>query len=154
MREELRYRRQPRKWMPKPRAASPIPAIRKMGRTMSDGFFVPGFPDGMAVFPGLDGLTLVLRNHEFRIGAPRSTGPFKGRKKLRKRIDPELFYDSGGKHEPCLGSVTTLVYDTRNGELREEFLSLVGTLTNCSGGVTPRGTWVSCEESCEESAEA
>jgi hypothetical protein len=42
--------------------------------------------------------------------------------------------------------VTTLVYDTKAQELKRQFLSLAGTLVNCSGGVTPWNSWLSCEE--------
>jgi secreted PhoX family phosphatase len=127
--------------------------ISRMGEKMSDGFYVPGFPDGMGAFPGPEGTTIILRNHEFRVGAPVSYGPFKGKQALMEKVAPELFYDAGLKNDPCQGSVTTLVYDTQSGNVKREFLSLAGTLTNCSGGRTPWGTWISCEESVESREE-
>jgi secreted PhoX family phosphatase len=42
--------------------------ISRAGDKMKDGFYVPHLPDGMAAFPGPDGLTILIRNHEFRIG--------------------------------------------------------------------------------------
>ena len=35
---------------------------------MDDGFLVPGTHDGMAAFPGPDGKTVLVRNHELGIG--------------------------------------------------------------------------------------
>ncbi|NJR43262.1 MAG: DUF839 domain-containing protein [Akkermansiaceae bacterium] len=34
-----------------------------------------------------------------------------------------------------------------------QFLSLVGTYRNCSGGVTPWGTWITCEEDVTRAGE-
>src|SRR3546814_1837166 len=33
-----------------------------------------------------------------------------------------------------------------SGEVKSEHLSLAGTAINCAGGVTPWGSWLSCEE--------
>ena len=44
------------------------------GETMSDGFFVPTRHDGMATFPGPDGMTLLVRNHEITPGADPADG--------------------------------------------------------------------------------
>ncbi|HYI40438.1 MAG TPA: alkaline phosphatase PhoX [Allosphingosinicella sp.] len=48
--------------------------------------------------------------------------------------------------DPCLGGTTTVVYDYKKGKRREHYRSLRGTRRNCAGGVTPWGTWLSCEE--------
>ena len=39
-----------------------------------------------------------------------------------------------------------IVYDTINNTVKNQYLSLAGTLVNCSGGPTPWNTWISCEE--------
>lgn len=116
---------------------------------MADGNYVPALFDGMGTFPGPDGSIIVLRNHEYREDNDKSIGAFKGRKKLSEKIPAELYYDAGTGDGPCLGAVTTLVYDPQKGKTVREFLSLAGTMTNCSGCVTPWGTWLSCEESRE-----
>ena len=64
--------------------------ISKAGQRMKDGFVVPSLPDGMAAFPGPDGSTLILRNHEFRFGHPATLGPFGGKKNLWKKLDKSL----------------------------------------------------------------
>ncbi len=38
--------------------------ISRVGSTMNDGLFLPGRPDGMAAFPGKNGKTILIRNHE------------------------------------------------------------------------------------------
>ncbi len=116
------------------------------GRKMTDGFVSPSFPDGAAAFAGPNGLTLLVRNHEFRIGHPDDLGPFGGAKKLWDKLDRRLIYDRRPDGTPCLGSVTTTVYDTKRRKTIGQHLSLAGTMTNCSGGPTPWGTWLSSEE--------
>jgi secreted PhoX family phosphatase len=123
--------------------------IAKAREKMDDGFYVPGLADGMATFPGPDGTTILMINHEFRIGYPESMGPFKGKKKLMKQLDEELIYDIGKDGKACLSSVTTLVYDTQNKKKISHHLSLVGTLSNCGGGATPQNSMIICEECCD-----
>jgi len=120
--------------------------IARAGDKMTDGFFTPGLADGMAALPGPDGLTILICNHEFRIGHPEELGPFKGKESLFRKFDAAMIYDKGGQGKPCLGSTTTLVYDVQARRLKGQFLNMVGTLANCSGGSTPNHTWLSCEE--------
>lgn len=123
--------------------------ISRMGQVMDDGLLVPGRPDGMDAFPGPDGTTIVVRNHEIgnmsRHRHPPLMGAFGPNFELLKSIDRDLVYDLGGGRPP-LGGVTTFVYDTRRNRVERQFLSLAGTSINCAGGRTPWGSWISCEE--------
>jgi secreted PhoX family phosphatase len=120
--------------------------ISRAGEKMADGFYAPARPDGMGAFHGPDGLTIVLRNHEIFPEMPPLSGPFGDRNQLLCRWSRKAIYDRDRQDNPALGSVTTLVYDTNSQELKHQFLSLTGTLVNCSGGVTPWNSWLSCEE--------
>jgi len=122
--------------------------ISKFGDKMDDGYYVPGLGDGMATFPGPDDSTIIVINHEFRIGNDEEFGPFKGKKELLAKFDMEKFYDAG-KGALCLGSVTTLVYDTQKKKKISQHLSMVGTLANCGVAPTPWNTAIICEESFE-----
>lgn len=115
--------------------------------TMSDGFLVPADHDGMAAFavPDDPDSCVLVRNHE--IDADDPAGPFGKDYRLADRLDPALAYDLNDAGRPLGGGTTTLVYDLRRGRLKESWLSLAGTERNCSGGPTPWGSWLSCEES-------
>ena len=110
-------------------------AFSTVGERMDDGFLVPGAHDGMAAFPGPNGKTILIRNHELIIG-PQEAQSFAHDKRLRE-VDSEKIYDSGKGTKPGLGGTTTLVYDTQTGTLESHHLSLMGTIRNCAGGVTP-----------------
>ena len=116
------------------------------GERMSDGFVVPVNHDGMATYPGPNGLTLLVRNHEVNVGARPAAGPFGARNELLGNLDESLIYDPGTGDGPALGGTTTLLFDTRGQRLVDHRLSLIGTLRNCAGGPTPWGSWITCEE--------
>jgi secreted PhoX family phosphatase len=120
--------------------------IAQFGDKMNDGFYVPGLADGMCLQPGPDGSTVLFCSHEFRTGHPEALGPFRSNKNLMKKIPDNLIYDKGTAGVPCLGSTTTIVYDTRRKKVIGQFLNSIGTLTNCSGGIAPWGSWLTCEE--------
>ena len=117
----------------------------RWGETMEDGFKVPARHDGMAAFPGKDGLTVIVRNHENHATKP-AEGPFGEDLALLPRAEGRL-YDHGSGLTPSLGGTTTLLYDTHRQKFLRHRLSLAGTERNCAGGPTPWGTWVTCEES-------
>lgn len=134
--------------IPDPAAIVDLPSgfhyrvVARVGDEMADGFLVPGLPDAMAAFPGSDGRTIVVCNHEC-LGAQ---GPFGPNNERLSRISPSKLYDLGAGVTPCAGGTTTLVWDTRTQSLVSQHLSLAGTLRNCAGGATPWGSWLSCEE--------
>ncbi|MFC7339290.1 alkaline phosphatase PhoX [Haloferula chungangensis] len=120
--------------------------ISKVGTRMSDGFKVPGKPDGMAAFPGPDGKVILVRNHELPLTATK-LGPFENHLMYPGNLDPALSHDPGkGGNKPYFGGTTNLVFDPASGEIVSEFLSLTGTDRNCAGGAMPWGSWITCEE--------
>ena len=123
--------------------------ISTSGERMSDGFVVPARHDGMATFPGPNGMTLLVRNHENNEPAPPSSSAFEADLSLLSRLDPSLLYDPGAAGVPPYGGTTTLLFDTVNQRLVSHQLSLAGTLWNCAGGSTPWSSWITCEETVQ-----
>ncbi|PKD42458.1 alkaline phosphatase PhoX [Rhodohalobacter barkolensis] len=121
--------------------------VSRFGEIMDDGFRLPHVPDGMAAFPGKNGLTVVVRNHEVNADAPDHDGPFIPGKS--SGFDHSKVYDWGGG-KPALGGTTNLIYDTKNQKVVRQFLSLAGTIRNCAGGPTPWNTWITCEETVQK----
>ncbi|MEX0821014.1 MAG: alkaline phosphatase PhoX [Rhodothermales bacterium] len=120
--------------------------ISRAGERMDDGLIVPAVQDGMAAFPGPDGTTILVCNHEVNVDAPASHGAFGSDAELPMGMRPEQLYDAGANGRPCLGGTSTLVYHTGEQRLVSRHLSLAGTLRNCAGGPTPWGSWITCEE--------
>jgi len=119
--------------------------ISRMGDIMTDGFLVPGRPDGMGAFEGTDGRVIVVRNHE-NSPNPKEFSPFGSNNEKLSEVDLAKLYDAGQSILPGIGGTTTFVYNEATGEIELEYLSLAGTYRNCAGGVTPWNSWLSCEE--------
>lgn len=110
--------------------------LERTGDPMSDGYRVPGLPDGMGCFQLADGKLALMRNHEL-VGAT-SAGPY-----YDGQVVPLEAYNPMSH-----GGVTRLVVDPFTFERVSSNLVLTGTARNCAGGKSPWG-WLSCEESID-----
>jgi uncharacterized protein len=119
--------------------------ISRMGDPMDDGLRVPGAPDGMGAFEGKNGRTILIRNHELDAGAVNNSA-FTAKLALLPKVKKASLYDAGKGKKPGLGGTSTLVFDTKTQKLERQFMSLAGTYRNCAGGITPWGSWITCEE--------
>ena len=111
--------------------------LQKSGDTMTDGYPVPGRPDGMATFSHANGDIILMRNHEL-------TQKHDYHSPIYASSNRQFFY-----HENGYGGVSRLVLDKNTLKVKSSNLILAGTSHNCSGGVSPFG-YISCEESTEE----
>jgi uncharacterized protein len=108
--------------------------ISKLGDAMTDGGTVPDAADGMGAFALSDGKIALVRNHELMPDqdSGSATGPA---------------YDTVARSlVPLPGGTTTIVVDPDTLAVERQFRSLSGTIRNCAGGVTPWGSWLTCEE--------
>ncbi|HMS16008.1 MAG TPA: DUF839 domain-containing protein [Planctomycetota bacterium] len=117
------------------------------GEPMVDGLIVPGKFDGMCAFPGPKGRVVLIRNHELIAPDVSAFGAFYEYLNVIPQSD---FYDFGQGVTPGIGGTTTLVHEPGTDRVVTQFLSLAGTLRNCSGGPTPWGSWLTCEETTQK----
>ncbi|WP_020390808.1 alkaline phosphatase PhoX [Kribbella catacumbae] len=105
--------------------------VTRAGETkLKTGQPTPGAHDGMAVF-GTGKRYTLIQNHE--IGSNNALG-----------VPPV----EGTVYDPGVGSAggCTVISVDRDGTNHGEWVAISGTLTNCAGGHTPWGTWLTCEE--------
>ena len=121
--------------------------ISTKGNKMSDGYRVPGSPDGMSAFSVDQDHTVLVRNHELGRTSGRLMGPFSNPKNDAISL--------GDKHydKNAFGGTTNIVLNNKSNQVVKEYLSLSGTMTNCAGGNSPWGTWLTCEENIAQKKE-
>jgi len=115
--------------------------ISSFSDVMSDGVHVPDKADGMGCFALSEGKVALVRNHELK-PSDLSKQPVS-----LQGLKTERSYDSSSNGITLPGGTSTIIYNMETREVEKQYLSLIGTIRNCSGGVTPWGSWLSCEES-------
>lgn len=105
---------------------------------LESGEFTPEKHDGTATFEGPRGVTLLVVNHELKGPRPKWKHPVP--------LTEGLVYD------PAASGGCTVVETHRDGR-SAEWVGIAGTSTNCAGGRTPWGTWLTCEENSDRAGE-
>jgi secreted PhoX family phosphatase len=104
---------------------------------LDDGTILPGNHDGMGAFRDPDGGVVLIRNHELNNPDPDN---------------PDEDYEAfGGDEAPrpydaAARGGTTTIHVNKRGRVEKAYTSLHGTMMNCSGGIMPWGSWITCEE--------
>ncbi|MFC3122752.1 alkaline phosphatase PhoX [Agaribacter flavus] len=140
------------KLVPDPKGILDLPAgftyriISSLGDKMDDGLTVPDAADGMGCIPLDDKRIVLVRNHELK---PNQTDDWD------VNFTPEQIaqsYDKNADGRPLAGGTSNIVFNMQTGQIEQQFMSLLGTVRNCSGGITPWGSWLSCEESVDRAS--
>jgi uncharacterized protein len=132
--------------------------IANEGDPMDDGFPTPKAMDGMATFALPNGNVLLVRNHEdgqagntLRPRPAGSTSSSAGI--LSDRLETHYGPRAYAFDQYAVGGTVTLEVEPHGlRRLVRQHWSLVGTLRNCAGGPTPWGSWLTCEETLENSS--
>lgn len=98
---------------------------------LEEGGVTPSNHDGTAVFTTGRGRYTLIQNHELKAGSPLGVPHVKG------TVYDEQALNAGG----C-----TVIRTDARGRNLGEYVAISGTSTNCAGGPTPWGTWLTCEE--------
>ncbi|UFQ14930.1 MULTISPECIES: alkaline phosphatase PhoX [Streptomyces] len=124
--------------VPDPKGLLALPAgfsyrvLTHSGKTrLESGEYTPSNHDGTAAFAGPRGTTLLVNNHEL-------SGP-------RTKWKHPVPLTEGLVYDPAASGGCTVVEVRRDGHVAE-WVGIAGTATNCAGGSTPWGTWLTCEE--------
>ncbi|WP_055534123.1 alkaline phosphatase PhoX [Streptomyces graminilatus] len=127
--------------LPDPKGLLALPAgfsyrvITHSGKTrLESGEITPSNHDGTAAFAGPRGTTLLVNNHELK--GPRADWTYP------VPLTEGLVYD------PAASGGCTVVEVSPDGHVAE-WVGIAGTSTNCAGGSTPWGTWLTCEENSD-----
>ncbi|GAA2449027.1 PhoX family protein [Streptomyces pulveraceus] len=98
---------------------------------LESGEYTPSNHDGTATFEGPRGVTLLVNNHEL-------SG-------VRADWEHPVPLTEGLVYDPVAAGGCTVVETRRDGRTAE-WVGIAGTSTNCAGGASPWGTWLTCEE--------
>jgi uncharacterized protein len=104
--------------------------LMERGDRLSNGDPRPTLADGMASFALPGGRTLLVMNHE---NAYRNTAN-------QTPVELADVYD-----REAAGGTTALIVRP-DLSVEHSYATSAGTVRNCAGGVTPWGTWLTCEE--------
>lgn len=126
--------------------------ISTEGDPMDDGFPTPKAMDGMGAFALPNGNVLLVRNQEDNEDPnrlrPRPAGSTSSSAGILNSVLETDFGPRAFAYDAYAGGGTTTLEVEPHGQRRlvSHHWSLVGTLRNCAGGVTPWGSWISSEE--------
>lgn len=121
--------------------------ISKLADAMTDGLSVPDRADGMGCI-GLDqDRVALIRNHELQPKHNKEWPVTFNDKQISHA------YDVDAQGRPLAGGTSTIIYNIKSGKVEQQFMSLLGTIRNCAGGITPWGSWLTCEESVDRASD-
>lgn len=121
--------------------------ISKLGEAMKDGLTVPDRADGMGCIALDQDRVALIRNHELQPKHNKEWDVKFSQQQVAKTYD----VDASGR--PLAGGTSTIVYNLRTKRVEQQFMSLLGTIRNCAGGITPSGSWLTCEESVDRASD-